>query len=83
MKQYTDKTVVHCPTLEIAYKVEEKIRNNTGFCDIAFKEYGHNMCLRINFREYSPKMFYLENRYTVISAEEYLESEIIDNYSIF
>lgn len=90
MEKYQN-AAVHCPTLEIAEKVENKlielypIRTTNGdrIAD-HYDKYGSETCLRVGSRVYCSRAWYLERGYTVISAEEFLkdENKFIDNYSI-
>ena len=89
MEKY-ENTVVHCPTLEIAEKVEEKIikihGKHQGIVKHGYGSYKDQTCLVINSPLYGSKRFFeKEKNYIVLTAEDFLNksNEIVDNYSIY
>lgn len=84
-----NRTVVHCPTIEIAKKVEAKINilfsRNENLAEPSYGIYTNRSCLRIDQPSYSPKDYWIQSGFKVISAEEFLnvENKIVDNYSIY
>jgi len=88
LKEKYNNTVVHCPTLEIAEKVEEKIIKIHGkhqnIAEQGFGSYKDQTCFIINTPLYGSKYFFEKENYIVLTAEDFLNksNEIVDNYSI-
>ena len=79
MEKYNN-TAVHCPTLEIAERVEKRINKilgkNRNLAKTGFGNYFADTCLMINCPEYCYKQFYVDRDYIILTAEEFLNTLI-------
>lgn len=77
----TENTAVHCPTEELANKVLKVAHDNgykwiTGYSYISkniWNCHKENTCYNIVNGSYADTHFYLDNNYTIMSAEQFLK----------